>query len=189
MEDIATLTSLSVDELIQVKVRAHNADDWGEYSEINTSGASIESTPLEMGLASYDSSMTTNTQIKLTWTELSGTNAGGSEVVITDYIIEYSTDLTTWTTLPSVLSGVGYLIFDNTYYPSIAGGQTFYFKIRAENKYGEGEAQTSYTTVKTGQAPNVPSAPTTSVPSNSVYVMISWTLPTTNSFDITKYQI
>jgi hypothetical protein len=88
MTSIETLTALTVDELIQVKVRAHNGDGWGEYSEINTSGATIETEPLEMDLVSYDTTATTNSQIKVTWTDISGTSAGGSSVTISGYVIE-----------------------------------------------------------------------------------------------------
>lgn len=44
-------------------------------------------------------------------------------------------------------------------------------------------------TIKTGQAPNAPNAPTTAVPTNSIYVEISWTAPTNNFFAIDQYQI
>jgi hypothetical protein len=45
MTTAISLTGLSVDSLIQVKVRAHNANGWGAYSELNTAGATIETLP------------------------------------------------------------------------------------------------------------------------------------------------
>lgn len=87
MTDILALTGLSVDTLIQVKVRAHNSDGWGDYSEINTSGATIETTPSAMSTLSYSASSTTNTAIDLTWSQLTGSSMGGSSLTITGYLI------------------------------------------------------------------------------------------------------
>jgi hypothetical protein len=89
MSSIRTLTGLGVDTVIQVKVRAHNSDGEGDYSEINTSGATIETAPLVMSPISFDATATTDTQIKLTWTALSGTATGGSSVSVTSYKISW----------------------------------------------------------------------------------------------------
>lgn len=45
MATILSLTSHPVDTLIRVKIRAHNAKGWGDYSEMNIVGATIETTP------------------------------------------------------------------------------------------------------------------------------------------------
>lgn len=45
MGTLRTLTSLTVDSVIQVKVRAHNTKGWGDYSELNVGGAKIETVP------------------------------------------------------------------------------------------------------------------------------------------------
>jgi len=42
MTSIISLTGQTVDQLVRVKVRAHNANGWGTYSELNTVGATIE---------------------------------------------------------------------------------------------------------------------------------------------------
>lgn len=89
MSTIRTITSLTVDRVIQVRVAAHNADGWGEFSEINTSGATIETLPLVMDPLSFDASATSNTAIKLTWNALTGTATGGSSVAIDKYQIEW----------------------------------------------------------------------------------------------------
>lgn len=103
MSTVRTLTGLSTDTLIQVKVRAHNSDGWGDYSEINTSGSTIETTPSAMSLASFDAASTTNNAIYLTWSELSGTDKGGSSVTITGYKIYWNSGSgTTFTFLDSV---------------------------------------------------------------------------------------
>jgi len=61
MATIKTLTGKAIDSLITVKVRAYNARGYGEYSEINTSGATIEDVPSAMTAPSFDSSTSTNT--------------------------------------------------------------------------------------------------------------------------------
>lgn len=83
MTTIISVTGLAVDRVIQVRVSAHNSDGWGEPSEINTSGATIETTPLVMDPVSFDIASSSNTNIKLTWTALTGTATGGSSVSIT----------------------------------------------------------------------------------------------------------
>ena len=40
---------LEVGDLIVVKVRAHNTDGWGEYSEPNVEGQLLECLPLQIG--------------------------------------------------------------------------------------------------------------------------------------------
>jgi hypothetical protein len=45
MAVITSLTGFTVDSLIQVKIRASNANGWGAYSELNTRGATIETVP------------------------------------------------------------------------------------------------------------------------------------------------
>ena len=89
MTTIITVTSLPVDRVIQVHIKAHNSDGWGQYSEINTAGATIETLPLQMSAPSFDIATSTNTQIKLTWNLLTGTGTGGSSVSLTNYVIEW----------------------------------------------------------------------------------------------------
>lgn len=45
MATLRTLTSLTVGSVIQVKLRAHNTNGWGDYSELNIGGAKIETIP------------------------------------------------------------------------------------------------------------------------------------------------
>jgi hypothetical protein len=48
-------------------------------------GATIETTPIQMTAVTFDPSASTNTQIVLLWTALTGSAAGGVNVAITDY--------------------------------------------------------------------------------------------------------
>ena len=82
MSRIITITQLPVDTLIQVRVRAHNSKGWGDYSELNTLGATIETLPGTMTAPTFDLSLSSNTQIYLQWTSLTGQAAGGQYVSV-----------------------------------------------------------------------------------------------------------
>lgn len=61
MTTVISITQLSVDTLIQVRVRASNSKGWGAYSELNTDGATIETLPLAMLAPTFDLSLSSNT--------------------------------------------------------------------------------------------------------------------------------
>ena len=61
MTTIITLTSLPVDTLIRVKVRAHNVKGWSDFSELNIQTARIETVPSQMALPTFNLALTTNT--------------------------------------------------------------------------------------------------------------------------------
>lgn len=90
MASIVSLTSLAVDTLIQVKVRAHNQNGWGSYSQLNIVGATIETLPTQASTPSFDPVTSTNTMIVLTWSALTGSSTGGSSVSITNYEIYWN---------------------------------------------------------------------------------------------------
>ena len=67
---------------------------------------------------------------------------------------------------------------------------TYQFKILAQNKYGDGAEQATSVSIITGDAPDIPNAPTTSIASGSVYVDITWTAPASNNnFAEDKYLV
>jgi titin len=135
MSTVKTLTGLSVDTLIQVKVRAHNSDGWGDYSEINTSGATIETTASAMATPSFDETSTTNTAIDLTWTQLSGSDKGGSSVTITGYKIYWNAGSGTTYNYLDAVTGASTLNYVKS---GLTSGTTYGFKVLAVNKYGDG---------------------------------------------------
>lgn len=61
MATIVSLTGLSVDQLIQVTIRAHNLNGWGAYSELNVVGATIETVPSAPAAPSFDATASNNT--------------------------------------------------------------------------------------------------------------------------------
>lgn len=85
MATIAALTALPRDALIRVRVRATNARGTGQFSELNTAGATMETLPTNLIAVSVDPSATTNTAASVLWTALTGSAAGGQNVAVTSY--------------------------------------------------------------------------------------------------------
>jgi hypothetical protein len=54
MTSIISLTSHPVDTIIKVKIRAQNLNGWGDYSEINLSGALIETLPSTLNTPTFN---------------------------------------------------------------------------------------------------------------------------------------
>ena len=63
MTTIISITGLTLDSLIRVRVAAHNVEGWGLNSDINTSGATIETTPEVISSLDYDPSSLSSTQV------------------------------------------------------------------------------------------------------------------------------
>lgn len=100
MSTLRTLTSLPVNSLIRVRVRAHNSEGYGIYSDVNTSGALIETLPLALSGLTQDISQLTNTQLYLQWSAPStGKTRGGSTVTVTGYAVYWKQTpaAATWT--------------------------------------------------------------------------------------------
>jgi hypothetical protein len=60
MLEIALFTGISVNQLIKVKVRAHNLKGWGDYSEPNVVGQALETLPQTMLPVSINFAEVTN---------------------------------------------------------------------------------------------------------------------------------
>lgn len=107
-----------------------------------------------MSAPSIDTASVTTTSIIVTWTAPTGANAGGSSVSVTSYDIQSSTDGTTWTPRVTGHTSTSYT------HTVTEGSTTYYYKIRASNKYG---TQTTYSASSTGivatAKPNKPDAP------------------------------
>ena len=142
-----------------------------------------------MSAIGFDIATTTNTAINLTWSAPTmGSATGGSSVALTGYKITWNqgNTINTWVTLVEVSELV--LTYMKTALTDVT--ETYQFKILAQNKYGDGVAQTSSETIMTGQAPDAPSAPTTSIASGSIYVDILWTAPASdNNFAVDSYLV
>jgi hypothetical protein len=179
MTTLRTLTSRPRDSLIRVKIRAFNAKGSGEFSEVNTAGATIETEPTNLSTVSIDVPSTTNTATKVVWTALTGSARGGWDVAITDYEVYWDQATNTWASLANTTAL-------ETVKTGLEGGTIYQFKVRAYNKYGEG-LFTDAVSVNTSQAPEQPAAPTLEVV--GAHVKISWVRPFRNHREVTSYQI
>jgi predicted phage tail protein len=180
MSTVKTTTGLAIDATIRAKVRAHNSNGWGSYSELNTAGATIEGIPAEMPTPVFDGSSSSLSQIAMTWTAPSGASAGGSSLSVTNYVLEWDAGTGNWgthiTTSTTSATSTG-----------LAGGTTYAYRVAAINKHGTGPASSVPLSIVAAQAPDAPTAPATQ--SETVYVKISWTAPSSNYRDITQYEI
>jgi hypothetical protein len=132
MSTIRTLTALPRDGLIRVKVRAFNSRGAGLFSEVNTAGATIETEPTNLSVVSIDVPSTYNNQTKVVWTALTRSARGGKDVLITQYEVYWDQSTGDWVSLANTSS-----LF--TLKEGLTGGVTYKFKVRAYNKYGEGD--------------------------------------------------
>lgn len=185
MEDIISQTGLPRDSLIRVKVKATNAQGTGEFSELNTVGATIETIPTSNLLVTIDMSeaATSNIKTKVTWTALTGSNRGGKDVTIDSYEVFMMDMSVTPTPTYASLGTTTNLYKDVT---SLTGGVNYKFKVRGINKYGNGP-DSPEVLMLTSQAPEKPAAPVVSVADANV--KIEWTAPFANYRDVTSYRI
>jgi hypothetical protein len=184
-----SLTLLPLDSLIRVKVRAKNAKGTGQFSEVNTAGATIEMIPTNLMVLSIDMASTTNEQTKVTWTPLTGSSRGGVGVAIKNYEVQWQQPAGAWVSLSNTIdpSDPSYLLKGPTPPEHIlVGGTTYKFQVRAINKYGVGPFTNSIS-VQTSQPPAQPAAPKLEVVGG--YVNISWTEPFANYKPVLDYQI
>lgn len=91
--------SLQFNELVVAKARARNAWGYGAYSEINTSGAFIQTEPVAPASPVLDIVTSTLNKIKVDWPALTGLKTGESP--ITSYNLQWDagTNKATWSDL------------------------------------------------------------------------------------------
>ena len=119
----ATVTSLTNGQQYYFKVAAVNSVGTGSYSSSATS--TPVTTPSQVGTVSPTPG---NTQVALSW---SAPNNGGSS--ITDYIIQYSADNSSWSTFSDGTSTA-----TSATVTGLTNGQQYYFKVAAVNSVGTG---------------------------------------------------
>jgi len=177
MTDVVTFTSLTADTLIVALVRAHNSQGWGDYSEENVNGATIETVPAKMTTLAVDTSLSTKTKNVLVWDAVpDGLDSGGSGISVTNYLLEEFTG--SWATLTTT----ALLTYDHNV--PLTPGNTYTYRISVTNVYNYGAVSDSLAVVA-GEAPDKPGAPTTAP--SGLYVLIDWNLPTENHYSVTEY--
>ena len=120
--------SLARDTLIQVKMRAHNANGYGEWSQPNVVGEVALSKPGLITSMFANTGTSDNTNIDLAW--LAPNDDGGSTILNYE-VKEYNTGTLVFDSVATVTSAT-------TNYPfsSLTGGTTYQFQVLSENVYG-----------------------------------------------------
>lgn len=163
-DGVSTTTSVTVTGLTNgtsyvFKVAAVNLAGTGTYSTNSTAlvPATVPSAPTGV-TATFG-----NASTSLAWTAPS---SGGA--TISDYVIQYSTDNSTWTTYSDTVSSTAsVVVYGLTNY------LTYYFRIAAVNTIGTGAYSSASVTAIPGV---IPSAPTLSVATiGSTEISLSWT--------------
>ena len=118
-----------------------------------------------------------NTQSVLAWT--APANNGGS--AITDYVVQYSTDNTNWTTFShGVSSSPGITV------TGLGNGPLYYFRVAAITAYGTGAYLGTTATPYT--VPSAPAKPTLSAgTTTNTTDTFTWTAPANNGSAISTY--
>lgn len=117
----------------------------------------------------------TNGTVALSWTP--GSNGGSA---ITDYLIEYSTDQSTWSTFADGTSAT-----TSATVSGLTNGTLYFFRVSATNTVNTGSVSSVVSAT-----PNVPPTPTglSATPGNAS-VELSWTAGTYGGPEITDYVI
>jgi hypothetical protein len=136
---IKSETSLEDQDLIIVKIRGSNANCSGPWSAENTGNAKIASCPVKMAAPFVNSSEVDikKNSISLSWTQLSGLDAGGEGIAITEYIVHYERlddngDAVANTAGEQSVDGDE----DSWTHTGIDNAQTWRYKVRAVNAVG-----------------------------------------------------
>lgn len=173
----STATSASVTGLTNgtqyiFRVSAVNSVGTGVASTWTTSVAprTAPGTPSNLSLTPGSSSLAAS------WTAPS---SGGS--TITDYVIEYSTDGSVWTTFNDGLSTTA-----STTISGLTNGTAYYVRVSAVNVAGTGTAVTSATTSTPRTTPSAPSI--TSIVAGDAELSVRFSAGGTGGSAITAYQ-
>lgn len=177
---------LSKGQLIIVVARAFNLYEWGQFSQVNVEGATLETEPVGVTtLAFVDTAESNNMQVKLSWTKLtSSSDIGGSP--LTKYTLyQRLQGQTTWTVSQTITDTT----LSQTVVTGLTGGQNYEYLLSASNTHGESSLSLSNVLrYRASQVPDTPDAVVTSVVTN-VNVKIQWTAPNANSQPILEYQV
>ena len=169
--------------MVEVKVAAHNLNGWGDFSEVNSVGAIIETVPGEM-LPPTRNPETSTVQIVVDW--LPPVNDGYSDIVSYNLQWDSGTEGETWTNL------IGFnteeISFTYTVAQGVAYGDQYRFKVRSKNYWGWSEFSESLI-IKSATYPDPMVPITTEVDEATGDVKIMWTAPYNNEQEITAYEI
>jgi predicted phage tail protein len=161
----ATVTGLSNGTAYTFRVAAVNAAGTSTYSTVSESVTPLTTAGAPTSLAGISG----NTEVSLTW--IAPASNGGT--TITDYIVQSSTDGSTWTTFADGLS-----MATSTTVTGLSNGTSYTFRVAAVNAMGTGEYSTVSGSLTPATTPDAPTAVTGSI--GSTQVTVSWTAPSSN---------
>ena len=138
------------DEVVAM-VRAKNLIGWGSFSTVTTSSATISTEPLKPPTVPYRGVDTSDVQIHVQWSPLTGDNTGQED--ITGYDVEWDSgsNEATWYYLTSELTTFTYTYTQTS---DISAGVAYHIRYRAINLHGVGDwsdSGTIYATAKPDQ--------------------------------------
>lgn len=182
-------------DLVVARVAAVNAIAVGDASPVNSVGAKIQTLPAApSGLAS--GAGTSATQIELSWTALTTeAEIGGvvGEVSITSYHVEWDAGASAgpWAELAGLSSAYTATTFTTS--PGdpaqvLTAGQTYRFRVRAQNAQGWGPYSTAFSILAAGP-PAQMAMITVADNAGLASVRIQWTAPSSNGGALTAYEI
>jgi hypothetical protein len=89
---------LSFGETVYAKVAATNAIGQGDFSSPNSASVTVETVPIKLTTLARDNSLTTETNLQVEWTALTGDDTGGPS--IDSYHVQWSAyGAATWSDL------------------------------------------------------------------------------------------
>lgn len=140
--------SLTYSTTVIAVVYAYNSVGWSAVSPENTSGATVQTVPVQMGQVSRGSTTSTS-QIQVDWTPLtSAADTGGSSIV--SYRLQWDQGTATWTDLAGFTSDYTSTTFTLT--SGLASSTDYNFKVSAKNAHGWG-AESAAKTIRTSAEP------------------------------------
>ncbi|MDY6854102.1 MAG: prepilin-type N-terminal cleavage/methylation domain-containing protein [Thermodesulfobacteriota bacterium] len=150
---------------------------------ISMSGCSVPATPTIDGTATTGLNNTFPCQLNVEWaqvtTDINGVTLAGS-CALTQYEVSYGTSSGTYGTTLVISPSLTATTF------SVAPGCTYYATVRAVNSSGDG-AQAAEDTITDTTGPGTPSGLALTPLDNEID--LSWDVPTSNSCDISGYNI
>ena len=153
-----TTFNLAYNDLVKVRARARNTNEWGDYSETNTDGARIQTKPIQMNQVTRGAE-TSTLQIQAVWIALTGHETGGSDIDSYHLQWDQSTNEATWYDL---IGEEGNYFLDTSiiFTADVLPGDSYKVRVRAHNIHGWGEYSDPAIILSTG-TPDKPNSPAT----------------------------
>jgi hypothetical protein len=146
MADLTSATlGYAFGNVVYVRIAASNAYGPGSWSPISSSaGATVASVPTQMAIPTLDLAASTDAQVTLRWTALTGAAAGNSAVIAYSLLWDQGDSTRAGPDTPLMDSlATSYLV------TGVSGGDPYRFTVSARNVYGPGASSPVLTVVPT----------------------------------------